>query len=100
MSVFDNWFSEDEDDIFIGSPKSKFFDVTREASKDIVEEEIDKIIERLAVLEMLVSADKDESFDLNSYIGKYIRDNEEKVKAMKKGLYIEFTGEIISRLDS
>ena len=68
MSMFGDWFSEDEDDIFMGSPKSKFFDVSREASKDIVEEEIDKIIEKLAVLEMIVSQDKDENFDINEYI--------------------------------
>ena len=65
MSTFKDWFEEDEDDIFMGSPKSKFFDVSREASKDIVEEEIDKIIEKLAVLEMIISKDKDEDFDIN-----------------------------------
>ena len=53
MSMFGDWFSEDEDDIFMGSPKSKFFDVSREASKEVVEDEIDKIIEKLAVLEMI-----------------------------------------------
>lgn len=100
MSMFGDWFSEDEDDIFMGSPKSKFFDVTREASKEIVEEEIDKIIEKLAVLEMIISQDKDENFDINEYIKEYSLENYEKVKAMKKGLYVEFTGEIICRLDS
>lgn len=100
MSVFKDWFTEDEDDIFMGSPKSKFFDVTREASKEVVEDEIDKIIEKLAVLEMLVSADKDANFDINEYIKEYMLENSEKVKAMKKGLYVEFTGEIICRLDS
>ena len=54
MASFKDWFTEDEDDIFMGSPKSKFFDVSRQASKDIVEEEIDKIVEKLAVLEILV----------------------------------------------
>ena len=43
MASFKDWFTEDEDDIFMGSPKSKFFDVSRQASKDIVEEEIDKM---------------------------------------------------------
>jgi len=100
MSVFKDWFTEDEDDIFMGSPKSKFFDVSREASKEVVEDEIDKIIEKLAVLEMIVSADKDANFDINEYIKEYMLENSEKVKAMKKGLYVEFTGEIICRLDS
>ena len=100
MSVFNDWLSEDEDDIFMGSPKSKFFDVSREASQDIVEEEIDKIIEKVAVLEMLLSEGKDENFDINQTIKQYVFDNEEKVNAVKKGLYVEFTGEIICRLDS
>jgi hypothetical protein len=100
MSMFGDWFSEDEDDIFMGSPKSKFFDVSREASKEVVEEEIDKIIEKLAVLEMIVSENKDENFDINEYIKEYTLENHDKVKAMKKGLYVEFTGEIICRLDS
>ena len=100
MSMFGDWFSEDEDDIFMGSPKSKFFDVSREASKDIVEEEMDKIVEKLAVLEMIICAGKDEDFDINQYIKDYTLDNMSEVKAMKKGLYVEFTGEIICRLDS
>ena len=100
MSMFGDWFSEDEDDIFMGSPKSKFFDVTREASKEVVEDEMDKIIEKLAVLEMIVSENKDENFDINEYIKEFALENSEKVKAMKKGLYVEFTGEIICRLDS
>ena len=98
--MFGDWFSEDEDDIFMGSPKSKFFDVSREASKEVVEEEIDKIIEKLAVLEMIVSEGKGENFDINEYIKEFTLENNDKVKAMKKGLYIEFTGEIICRLDS
>jgi len=100
MSVFNDWLSEDEDDIFMGSPKSKFFDVSREASKDIVEEEWDKVIEKVAVLEMMLSEGKDENFDINQVIKQYLFDNEEKVNAVKKGLYVEFTGEIICRLDS
>ena len=100
MASFKDWFTEDEDDIFMGSPKSKFFDVSREASKDIVEEEMDKIVEKLAVLEMIISEGKGESFDINQYIQDYTLDNMAEVKAMKKGLYVEFTGDIISRLDS
>ncbi|RBQ28207.1 DUF2018 family protein [Aliarcobacter vitoriensis] len=100
MSIFKDWFTEDEDDIFMGSPKSKFFDVTREASKDIVEDEIDKIIEKLAVLELMKIDEKGDEFNINEHIKKYILENEERVNGMKKGLYIEFTGEIISRLDS
>lgn len=99
MSKFQALF-EDENDIFQGSPKSKFFDVTREASKEIVEEEIDKIIEKLAILEILASKNKDINFDINKLINEYKFSNEEEVIELKKSLYVEFTGEIISRLDS
>ncbi|MFK2823574.1 DUF2018 family protein [Arcobacter sp. YIC-80] len=100
MSMFGDWFTEDEDDIFMGSPKSKFFDVSREASQDIVEEEWDKIVEKVAALEMMLSQGKDENFDINEEIKEFKLNNEKELEAMKKGLYVEFTGEIICRLDS
>ena len=100
MASFKDWFTEDEDDIFMGSPKSKFFDVSREASQDIVEEEWDKVIEKLAVLEMMVQKEKGMDFDINKMVEEFKWDNEKEVNAMKKGLYVEFTGEIICRLDS
>ena len=61
---------------------------------------IDKIVEKLAVLEMIISEGKDEDFDINQYIRDYTFANMDDVNGMKKGLYVEFTGEIISRLDS
>ena len=100
MASFKDWFTEDEDDIFMGSPKSKFFDVSREASKEVVEDEWDKVIEKLAILEMIMSKDKGADFDINKMIEDFKWDNEKEVNAMKKGLYVEFTGEIICRLDS
>lgn len=100
MASFKDWFTEDEDDIFMGSPKSKFFDVSREASKEVVEDEWDKVIEKLAILEMIISKEKGADFDINKMIEDFKWDNEKEVNSMKKGLYVEFTGEIICRLDS
>ena len=100
MSKFKDWFTEDEDDIFFGSPKSKFFDILEQTHRDLVEDEIDKVFEKLAILELIVSKDKDEDFDINSYINEFKLDNLSEVNSAKKGLYMEFSGEIISRLDS
>lgn len=100
MASFKDWFTEDEDDIFMGSPKSKFFDVSREASSDVVEDEWDKVIEKLAILEMMISKEEGPEFDINKKIEEFKFANEKEVNAMKKGLYVEFTGEIICRLDS
>ena len=47
-----------------------------------------------------MSQDKDEDFDINSYLEEFKEKNKEDVNSMKKGLYMEFSGEIISRLDS
>ena len=100
MSYFNEWFAEDEDDIFMGSPKSKFLDVVREASSDVVDGELDKIIEKVAVLELLLSKQKGEEFDVNDLVEQYKIENFKEVESMKKGLYVEYTGEIITRLDS
>ena len=75
------------------------FENSSDNSEEIISG-IDKIVEKLAVLEMIVSEGKGESFDINEYIKEYTLENHDKVKAMKKGLYVEFTGEIICRLDS
>lgn len=100
MSYMKDWFTEDEDDIFMGSPKSKFFDISRQASAEVVEDEMDKIIERYAAMELMLSEGKDEDFDINKQIAQYTFENADEVARMKKGLYVEFTGEIICRLDS
>lgn len=95
-----DWFLEDEDDIFLGSPKSKYFDVARNANSEVVEEEFDKLLEKVAVMELLLSKDKDEDFDVNLLIKQYVIKNLDEVEMMKKGLYVELTGDIICRLDS
>ena len=100
MSKFKDWFTEDDDDIFFGSPKSKFFDILEQTHRDLVEDEIDKVIEKLAILELIISQDKDEDFDINSYLEEFKNENIDEVNSMKKGLYMEISGEIISRLDS
>ena len=84
MSKYKDWFTEDEDDIFFGSPKSKFFDILEQTHRDLVEDEIDKVIEKLAILELIVSQDKDEDFDINSYLQDFKEKNKEDVILTKK----------------
>ncbi len=100
MSDINKWLNEDEDDVFSGTPKSKFFDIAKLANSEIVEDEMDKIIEKYAVMELILSKDKNDDFDINKMIKQYILENLDEVEQMKKGLYIEFTGEIVCRLDS
>ena len=94
------WFLEDEDDIFTGSPKSKYFDISKQANDEIVEDEFDKLLEKFAVMEILLSKDKDEDFDINKMIKQYAFENADEIMEMHKGLDIELTGDIVCRLDS
>ncbi len=95
-----DWFLEDEDDIFIGSPKSKYFDISASSNNEIVEDEFDKLIKKYAVMEILLSKDRGVDFDINKMINQYVFENTDEVEEMKKGLYIELTGDIVCRLDS
>jgi len=45
---------EDEDDIFTGSPKSKFMDVMFHGSTGLAENELEKIMEEMAMMEMML----------------------------------------------
>jgi len=100
MSSEKNWLIEDEDDMFFGTPKSKFLDIVKNASSEIVEDELDKIFEKYAAMEFLLSQSKDQSYDINKDLKECIFSNLDKINEIKKGLYIEFTGDIVSRLDS
>ncbi len=95
-----DWFLEDEDDIFVGSPKSKYFDIAGQANEEIVQDEFDKLLEKYAVMETLLSENKDIDFDINKVVNQYAFEHADEIAEMKKGLYIELTGDIVCRLDS
>jgi len=45
---------EDEDDFFMGSPKSKFFDIIFNANKNLVKEKLLDIVDRYNAMELLL----------------------------------------------
>ena len=91
---------EDEDDIFLGSPKTKYFDILTNSSSEVALDELDKAFETLAILEMMIEKEKGENFDLYEEIKKFNFENSAEVENKKKSLYIEHTGNIVCRLDS
>ncbi len=90
---------EDEDDIFGGTPKSKFWDIANQASDDLVKDQFDKIFERFAVMEVMLRNHYSDE-EIQKTIRSYPLANEEEIEHHKKSLYIEFTGNIVCRLDS
>jgi hypothetical protein len=90
---------ENEEDIFGGTPASKYHDIASQANNKIVKDEFDKIVEKFAIMEAMLE-ELDDSGDLNKKIAQYGFEHSEKIENMKKSLYIEFTGNIVMRLDS
>ncbi len=90
---------EDEENIFGGTPRSKYHDIASQANEEIVEDEFDKIVQKFAIMEAMLGEKYDHD-ELNRMIAQYGFDNSMEVENMKKGLYIEFTGNIVMRLDS
>jgi hypothetical protein len=92
---------EDEDNMFGGTPQSKYWDIATQANDEIVKEEFDKIMEKYAALElMLRELNDNDDLKVDRALSQYIFENAKEVENHKKGLYIEFTGEIVCRLDS
>ena len=98
MGKYDALF-EDEDDVFAGSPKSKFWDIVQVANDELVKDQMDTLLEKFAIMETMLIKEHGEE-KLNQIIKQYAFENSEEVEFNKKSTYLEFAGEVISRLDS
>jgi len=86
---------EDEEDIFGGSPKSKFMDVVFNANNDIVRQELSNFIEKVAVMELLLEEHVGD--DINRAVENYRVQNLDACDTKAKSLYIELMGEVLSQ---
>ncbi|WP_300367700.1 DUF2018 family protein [Hydrogenimonas sp.] len=88
---------EDEEDIFTGgSPKKKFFDIVYNANRNLVENELDKLVMRLCIVETM----------LEEKIGEEALEHEVKQQSMLPSeeiedcmfsKYIELTANILTQ---
>ncbi len=88
---------EDENDIFGGTPKSKFWDMLTTTHEDIGKEIIDEIFAKYAAMEAILKKDIDED-NLNKHLENYCLENSIEIENIKKSLYMEFAGDIINKL--
>jgi len=96
MSKFDALF-EDEDDIFAGTPVSKYWDISAQLSEDLIKDEFDILIQRIAVMEAMLAETHDYE-DLDRTIKNYAVTNMTKVDQLKKSVYMELAGQLIYRV--
>ena len=86
---------EDEENIFGGSPRSKFMDVVFNANNDVVRKEHENFISRAAAMELML--EKYVGEDVNRAIDEYSFGNQDDCELKTKSLYIELAGEILSQ---
>jgi len=88
---------EDEDDIFNGTPKSKFWSMINTAHEDISIAILDEIITKYAALEHIVKQNIQEE-EINGYLDNYYYEHSEELDALKKSLYMEFVGNLVYKM--
>ncbi|MDD2789263.1 MAG: DUF2018 family protein [Sulfurimonas sp.] len=96
MGKFDALF-EDEDDIFRGTPRSRYWDIHNQTSVDLRQDEFDLLVERIAAMEMMLA----ETYDydtLDRAIKSYCINNMDKMDDLKKSVYMELAGQLIYRV--
>ncbi len=84
MGKYDVLF-EDEDNIFAGTPKSKYWDFYNKLSPELAEAEFDKIVEKIAALEMMLQESIHEE-ELNQRVKQYAIQNYDRMDEYKKSL--------------
>ncbi|AFV97117.1 MULTISPECIES: DUF2018 family protein [unclassified Sulfuricurvum] len=96
MASYDALF-EDEDDIFGGTPESKYWDIVKQVSTDIARYEFDTMIAKMAAMEQMLMEKYDEE-SLDKVIDRHICSNESAIENRKKSLYMEYAGRLIYKL--
>ncbi len=90
MNIFD------DDDAFVGTPKSNYFSIAKSANENIVEMEIEKMFRRFAVAEKMLEErgleDEQEQIMRATIIDKDIDDRVDS-------LFIELVGNIVTQCE-
>ena len=89
---------EDEDDFFVGSPKSKFFDIMFNANKNLVEDALEKHIERHVAMEMLLESFMEkEGLNIEAEISTIRVEKQDDIYNAKRDFFISTVGDILTQ---
>ncbi|WP_201353012.1 DUF2018 family protein [Hydrogenimonas urashimensis] len=88
---------EDEEDIFTGgSPKRKFFDIVYHANRNLVENEIDKLVMRLCIVESMLEEKIGEEA-LENEVRRHSALPSEELEDCMASKYIGLTADILTQ---
>jgi len=88
---------EDEDDYFVGSPKSKFFDIVFNANRSLVEGSISNMAERYSAMEILLEEFIPDEMELEYRINEIQINQADEIIQKSNNLYIVATGEVLTQ---
>jgi len=91
MNIFN-----DEDDAFVGTPKSNYFAIAKTANQNIVEMELDKMFRRFAIAEKLLEEHGLEE-EHERLMKSMVLDQE--LEDRTNSLYIELVGNIVTQCE-
>ena len=87
----------EDDELFGGSPRKKYFDIIFNANQNLVEDELSSNLEKIAACELLLEDMMGEDKDIMEIIQNYIWNNQDKVKEKQTNLFIEGMGNILTK---
>jgi len=88
----------DDDDYMMTTPKENFFQILRTANQNIVENELEKLIERLAIAEkILEERELDEEYEHR--VRSEIATDPGDLENRKNSLFIETVGKIVTQCE-
>ena len=87
---------EDEDDFFMGSPRSKFFDILFNANQELVKTQLLEIVDRYSAMEILLEKQVDAGV-LDGMIRTVLMEEMDAVVEHNNDLFISSVGEILTK---
>ena len=88
----------DEDDYFVGSPQSKFFDILFNANKNLVKDTLEKHVERHAAMEILLEKlCAQTEIDIEDELMHIKVEQLDKVHHYKTDFFISTVGDILTQ---
>lgn len=89
-------FMED-DEIFGGTPEKKYYDILFTANRNLVQNELNENLDRIAAMEMLLEEMMGEEKDLEKILFNYMINNRDAIDERRMNLYIVGMGNIVTR---
>lgn len=86
---------EDEDDIFMGSPKSKFFDILFNANRNLVKEKLLDIVERYNAMELLL--EEHLGSNVHQVVHSLLLERADEIHERNNDFFIATVGEILTQ---